>query len=69
MGNVYRSPSYSPAGYIDQITKKLDKLTKHKNKHILISGDNNVDLLSHETYAPAQNLVNTFSQNGFVPVI
>ena len=35
----------------------------------MISGDNNVDLLSHETYVPAQNLVNTFSQNGFVPVI
>ena len=69
LGNVYRSPSYPPGGYIDELTKKLDKLTKHKNKHIMVTGDNNVDLLSHETYEPAQNLVNIFSQNGFVQVI
>ena len=69
LGNVYRSPSSQPASYIDELSKKIDKLSKHKNKHIVISGDNNVDLLSHDTYEPAQTLVNTFSQNGFVPVI
>ena len=69
LGNVYRSPSYHPASYLEEITKKLDKLTKHKNKHILISGDTNIDVLNYATYKPAQTLVNHFSENGFAPVI
>ena len=69
IGNMYRSPSFDPNSFLDQLDSKLEILRRHKNKQIILVADNNIDLLKFQQFEPANKLVNTFSEHGFIPVI
>ena len=45
LGNMYRSPSGDPTNFIAELESKLEALKKHKNKHIILVSDSNIDLL------------------------
>ena len=69
IGNMYRSPSFDTNLFINQLDVKLELLKRHKNKHIILVGDTNTDLLKFEFYEPANRLVNSLSEHSFIPVI
>ena len=66
---MYRSPSFDPNTFLNQLDIKLELLRRHKNKHIILVGDNNLDLLKFENFEPANKLINSLSEHGFIPVI
>ena len=57
LGNVYCSPSKKSQKFLDIYEQMLQKLGKHKTKHIIISGDFNIDLIKHKTDISSQNLL------------
>ena len=67
--NMYRSPSTSPKTFIDSIKKKIAKLNKHKNKHILLLGDTNIDLIKYDDDVAAHDLIDATASYGFAPII
>jgi len=72
IGNFYRSPAHKPDLFCENLNRILESLNQKKtskNKNLILLGDANIDLLSHDTYLPAQNLTNSISLNGFIPVI
>ena len=69
IGNIYRSPSRKPCQFIESFEAILHKLTRHSNKHVLIVGDFNVDLIKHETDINSQNLIDATSNVGYIQVI
>ena len=69
LGNVYRSPSSSTQKFIELYDEVLHKLDKFKNKHALISGDFNIDLLNHESDVFAQQLLDTAAKYGYAQTI
>jgi len=70
IGNFYRSPSYKPSPFCDNINSRIEQvLYRGPGKELILLGDANIDLLTHETYTPAQDLVNLMSNNGLIPVI
>jgi hypothetical protein len=44
-------------------------LKKHKNKNIVLVSDSNIDLLKHDSFEPANQLVDLYSEHGLIPVI
>ena len=66
---MYRSPSHDPNLFLTELERKLELLNKHKNKHIILTSDNNIDLLQFQNFEPANKLVNCLSEHGFLPVI
>ena len=70
IGNFYRSPSFKPELFCEDINSRIEQiLYRYPNKELIMLGDANIDLLNHEAYKPAQTLLNLMSQNGLVPVI
>ena len=69
IGNFYRSPSTNPTSSLDQLENILTKLDRHKNKHIVLVGDFNIDLLKHEQDNTSQTLINSTIGHGFCQVI
>ena len=69
IGNVYRSPSHNPSLFNELLESVLQKLGRHKNKHIVIVGDFNTDLIKHDNDINSQNLINTTTNHGFVQII
>ena len=69
IGTTYRSPSATPANYLETFKTKLQLLDRHKNKPIVIAGDTNIDLLQFETNSDAQNISDTAFSHGFVQMI
>ena len=69
ISNMYRSPSGKPESFLEKLDQTLQKLSRHRNKHILFVSDSNIDLLKYEHFEPATKLVNCFSEHGFAPII
>ena len=47
----------------------LQKLNRHSSKHILLTGDFNIDLIKYDTDINGQNIVDTTGNHGFVQII
>ena len=69
IGNMYRSPSFPPGPFIDNLGQKLDTLKRYKNKNIVLVSDSNIDLLKHDSFEPANQLVDLYAEHGFIPTI
>ena len=69
IANIYRSPSRKPDQFNESLEIMLNKLNRHNNKHILLVGDFNIDLIKHESDINSQNLVDTTSNFGFIQVV
>ena len=67
--NIYRSPSRQPEKFIEFIDQMLIKVARHKNKHVLIVGDFNVDLLKYERDVNSQNLTDTMANYNFIQTV
>ena len=69
IGNMYRSPSESPHCFLDTLEAKLTLLQAHKNKHIILVSDSNLDLLKFGTHSETSRYVDSLNEHGFVPTI
>ena len=69
IGTVYRSPSRQPQKFNDLLETVLHTLDRHKNKHILLLGDFNIDLIKHDSDINSQNLIDTTTNYGFIQLI
>ena len=69
IGNLYRSPTTKPVDSLDKIQQILSRLERHKNKHILLLGDLNIDLIHYETDANSQQLINLTTEHDFIQII
>ena len=69
IGNFYRSPAAQPTKSLQKVEQILSKLDRHKNKHIVLLGDFNIDLIKHENDKNAQDLVDTTTSHGFIQTI
>ena len=70
IGNFYRSPSHRPDQFCEHLNNIFESMSEqNKNKNIILLGDANIDLLTHDTFKPAQDLINVISRNGLIPVI
>ena len=69
IGNVYRSPSRQPQKFIDLLDNVLQQIDRHKNKHILLLGDFNIDLIKYDNDINSQKLIDTTTNYGFVQTI
>ena len=67
--NMYRSPSGNLTLFMDSLGNMLQLLSNHRNKHIVFVSDSNVDILKYGQSNTATQLVDCFSEHGFVPVI
>ena len=69
VGNIYRSPSGSTDKFVNLFDSVCRSLNRHSRKHIILVGDLNIDLLKHENFQAAQNLIDTLSKYGFVQLV
>ena len=69
IGNVYRSPARNTQKFVEFYEEVLQILDKYKSKHIIISGDFNIDLIKHESDQFSQNLLDTAFKYGFAQTI
>ena len=69
IGNIYRSPSRSSDKFVNLFDFICRSLNRHSKKHIILTGDLNIDLLKHENVEVAQNLIETASKYGFVELV
>ena len=67
--NIYRSPSGDLNGFLEQLTIFLRNLARHRNKHIILAGDTNIDLLDYGRIDSVNKYVDTLAEHGFAPVI
>ena len=67
--NVYRSPSGHLDGFLDKLEDLLRKLTRHRNKNIILIGDTNIDLLDYGRIDNVTKYVDLLAQHSFAPVI
>ena len=64
--NITPGYYYHAISHIENIISQLDT---HKNKHIILAGDFNVNLLNYETDIVSQDLINLTTRHGFTQVI
>ena len=69
VSNFYRSPSSKVNNFLDKIDCVHEKLSRHKNKIIFMTGDGNIDLLQYGKFDGSTNLVDRMNQRDFVPLI
>lgn len=69
IGNMYRSPSESPSTFVNILEQKLSILHAHRNKHIVLVSDSNLDLLKFGSHTETTRLVDLMNENGYVPTI
>ena len=70
-GTIYRSPSYPPLPFIDNLESVLNVINRER-KLCVIGGDLNIDILKHLTHLtaePSSLLLNTMAALGFLPCI
>ena len=64
--NTYRSPSKKFETFTDILENVLRALDRHSRKHILLTGDLNVDLIKYDNDICGQNLIAVLEKYGFV---
>ena len=69
IGNLYRSPNGRLADFLEKHKANLEKLSKHKDKIIIVVGDSNIDLLKHQSFEPCLTYLNTYCEHGFATLI
>ena len=69
IGNIYRSPSRKPSDFNELLETILRKLDRHNNKHILLLGDFNIDLIKHDKDIHGQDLIDSTSNHGYIQII
>lgn len=69
IGNIYRSPASKPDKFLELLENNLSKLHRHKKKHILLTGDFNIDLIKYEIDCIGQTLIETMCNQGFTQII
>ena len=69
IGNIYRSPSRSPGNFVNLFDSVCRNLNRHSRKQITLTGDLNIDLLKHENFEAAQNLIEVASKYGFMQLV
>ncbi|MCP4456642.1 MAG: endonuclease/exonuclease/phosphatase family protein, partial [Cytophagales bacterium] len=69
IANIYRSPSRNVESFNNLLESILQKLDRHSRKHMLLSGDFNIDLIKHDNNSSYQNLIDIMSNNGFIQIV
>ena len=69
IGNLYRSPSRSPENFVSMFDAACRTLSRHTRKHIILTGDFNIDLLKHDTLEVTQNLIETAAKYGLLELV
>lgn len=69
VGNIYRSPSSSISAFHEYMENILTKLDRHRNKHIILAGDFNIDLAKIEHDSNSQHLIDTTTRFNFLQII
>ena len=70
VGNIYRPPRQNTENiitFIEEISSLLHKFDK--NKHVLITGDFNINLLKFQENNHINDFLETFISNGYIPKI
>ena len=67
--NVYRSPSKKIDNFTNLLDNVLKSLDRHARKHIVLTGDINVDLIKYDKDLASQNLIAVFENYGFVQLV
>ena len=67
--NVYRSPSRNVEKFTELLDNVLRSLDRHSRKHIVFTGDFNVDLVKYEHDTAGQNIIAAFEKYGFVQLV
>ena len=70
VGNIYRPPRQNTENiitFIEEISSLLHKFDK--NKHVLITGDFNINLLKFQENNHINEFLETFISNGYIPKI
>ena len=67
--NVYRSPSRNVDNFVELLDNVLRSLDRHSRKHIVFTGDFNVDLVKYEHDKAGQNLISVFEKYGFAQMV
>ncbi len=67
--NVYRSPSRNVNKFISLLDNVLKCLDRHSHKHIILTGDVNIDLVKYEHDLVGQNLIAVTEKYGFVQLV
>ena len=67
--NVYRSPSRNVDNFVELLDNVLRSLDRHSRKHIVFTGDFNVDLVKYEHDKAGQNLISVFEKHGFAQMV
>ena len=71
VGVVYR-PNTEPHADIDIFSSNMEHIMdtiQHENKHCLIMGDMNIDLLKFETHTKTDDYLDNLFTHGFIPLI
>jgi len=69
IANTYRSPSRDPQNFITLIDSLLFSLERHCRKHVVFTGDFNLDLINLGSNTHCQNLLDTMSKYGFFQLV
>ena len=67
--NYYRSPNSDYNKFLEKIESVLANLSRDKNKHILLMGDSNIDLLKYGQEDHATKFVDKLTAAGLSPII
>ena len=66
---MYRSPSRQPGKFNELLETVLQKIDRNSNKHIVLLGDFNIDLIKHDRDINSQNVIDMTTNYGFVQII
>ena len=69
IGNIYRSPSSNPSHFLENLDSLLSSLDRHKNKHLILAGDFNIDLVKYEYELNSQKLIDLTTRYSLIQVI
>ena len=67
--NTYRSPSKNVTKFNDKLESVLKSLDRHSRKHVVLTGDYNIDLLKFDTDSASQNLIEVMEKYGFSQLV
>ena len=67
--NVYRSPSKKVDNFTSLLDRILKGLDRHARKHIVLTGDFNIDLIKYDRDLSSQNLITVLEKYGFLQLV